>query len=528
VNSEERLNLYMNRESQKRNKGGKWEISFSPITRYSIVFCVIVLIIIFFGGAILSINQMKSKAELSLTGSDALISERVNGTIEFLESLADLPEFYDPEVPPIDKVKKLDQMSPHFGYMMICYVDADIIVYSDGSEPASLASREYMQQLFSTGQRQVTDSFAAGADGATLNYTVAVPLQDEEGELTGCLFSAIYFDEVEAILERTAQASGSDATLIGSQGQIMSSSKGVPYGSPVMEVLQDYTIFGTTPDKLQERMLAMQSGSYWSIQNGSLCYTTYQRIENTGWDMLCTIRFWEAFSEILPSLTLVAFLTILVCGGLLWLVRHYIEGQMKVVDMLVNSIGELEKKIYQNERPDNVDFNEILRLTSNGLSDSLTGVVTRSVFLKRAKEQISKLDSQTVSALLFVDMDNLKYINDTCGHSGGDIALQSIAYVLREYEKKYEGVAGRYGGDEFVLLLTGLDDESELRGILDEIVLRFQSEVGSGGQSIPIKCSIGVAVYHSGAGLEEMIADADEALYYVKHNGKGYYHIHQN
>ena len=127
MNSEERLNLYMNRESQKRNKGGKWEISFSPITRYSIVFCVIVLIIIFFGGAILSINQMKSKAELSLTGSDALISERVNGTIEFLESLTDLPEFYDPEVPPIDKVKKLDQMSPHFGYMMICYVDADYV-----------------------------------------------------------------------------------------------------------------------------------------------------------------------------------------------------------------------------------------------------------------------------------------------------------------------------------------------------------------------------------------------------------------
>jgi len=89
-------------------------------------------------------------------------------------------------------------------------------------------------------------------------------------------------------------------------------------------------------------------------------------------------------------------------------------------------------------------------------------------------------------------------------------------------------VAGRYGGDEFVLLVTGLDDEAELRSILDEIVLRFQSEIRSGGQEISIKCSIGVSVYRMGMSLEEMIADADEALYYVKQNGKGYYHIHQN
>ena len=62
---------------------------------------------------------------------------------------------------------------------MICYVDDDILVYSDGDEPASLASRDYMQRLFSTGRKQVTDSFAAGADGVTLNYTVAVPLKDK-------------------------------------------------------------------------------------------------------------------------------------------------------------------------------------------------------------------------------------------------------------------------------------------------------------------------------------------------------------
>lgn len=518
----------MNRKRKKGNTSDKWEVSFSPIMRYSTVFCVVVIIIVLLGGALLSLDLMKSNAKLSLIGSDAQISQRVNVTIELLESLADLQEFYDPDVLPIEKVKKLDQMSPHFGYMMICYVDSEILVYSDGSEPASLASREYMQQLFSTGQRQVTDSFAAGADGSTLNYTVAVPLTDPQGSITGCLFCAIYFDEVVEILEKEAKTSGSDAILIGTQGQIMSSSSGLPYGAAIMDLLKDYTLFGTTSDKLQEQLLAAQSGAYWSIQDGGLCYTTYKRIDNTGWDILSTVTFGTVFAGIMPSLLLVAVLTIIAGVGLLWGVRRYIARQSRVVDTLVHSIEDLEKKIYQNERPDNVDFNEILRLTSNGLSDSLTGVVTRSVFLKRAKEQIKKADLETVKALFFVDMDNLKYINDTCGHSGGDIALQSVAYILREYEKKYEGVAGRYGGDEFVLLVTGLDDEAELRSILDEIVLRFQSEIRSGGQEISIKCSIGVSVYRMGMSLEEMIADADEALYYVKQNGKGYYHIHQN
>lgn len=517
----------MNHTPQKK-KGGKWEISFSPITRYSAIFCVLIFVIVLLGGGVLSVSRMKSDAEASLTANHAQISQRVKGAIDLLESLASLPEFYDPSLPPIDKVKKLDQMSPYFGYMMLCYVDSDIIVYSDGSEPASLASRSYMQQLFSTGQRQVTDSFAAGADGATLNYTVAVPLLDTDGTITGCLFCAIYFDEVVQILGESASAHSSEATLIGTEGQIMSSTSGFPYGNSIMDVLRSGMLFGTTADRLEEHLLAAQPGSFWSFRDGSLHYTAYQRVNNTGWDILCSVNFGSTFSEIIPALLLVASLTVLSCLCLLWLMRRYIAGQMQVVDLLVHSVEELERRVYQNERPEDVDFQEVIRLTSNGLSDSLTGAVTRSVFMNQASSLLKKADPQLVQALCFIDMDNLKYINDNCGHAGGDIALKSLGYILREYEKKYDGVVGRYGGDEFVLLLTNLDDEKELHGILDELVLRLQSNVQSGGQSIPVQCSIGVSVYRPGAELEQMIADADEALYYVKQNGKGYYYIHRN
>ena len=514
-------------KGNQRKKDGKWNISFAPINRYSLLFCVLVIIVVFLGGGVLSVDRMRSNAEASLAASHARVSQRVEGAIGLLESLAGLPEFYDPGLPPIDKVKKLDQMSPYFGYMMICYVDSNIMVYSDGAEPASLASRDYMQRLFSTGQRQVTDSFAAGADGATLNYTVAVPLLDEQETITGCLFCAIYFDEVVEILGQSTGDGRAEATLIGSRGQVMSSTVGLPYGDSITDVLTNSLLLGTTADRLEEQLLAAQPDAFWSFRDGSLYYTTYQRVKNTGWDILCSVNFWACYEEMLPALMLVVGLTILLCIGLLWLVRRYISGQMKIVDLLVHSIEELENRIYRDERPETADFQEVLRLTSDGLTDSLTGAVTRSVFLTQAEALLKKAEPQMTQALCFVDMDNLKYINDSCGHASGDIALKSIGYILREYEKKYAGVVGRYGGDEFVVLLTSLDDEKELRNVLDELVLRLQSNIQSGGQSIPVQCSIGVSVYRPGAQLEQMIADADEALYYVKQNGKGYYHIQQ-
>ena len=200
------------RKNNQKTKDSNWNISFSPIFRYIFVFCLLTLLVSLIGGAVYSFHQMKSKARVLLTSVHAQTSQRINETISLLESLASLPEFYDSDIQPLEKVKKLDQMSPYFGYLMICYVDADITVYSDGSEPASLASRDYMQQLFSTGQRQVTDSFAAGADGVTLNYTVAVPLLDQQNNITGCLFSAIYFDEVAEILKQSAGINGSGGT----------------------------------------------------------------------------------------------------------------------------------------------------------------------------------------------------------------------------------------------------------------------------------------------------------------------------
>lgn len=295
-----------------------------------------------------------------------------------------------------------------------------------------------------------------------------------------------------------------------------------------MDYVREAHNIGVTADQLETELLAKTPGTYWSYRDGNLYYTMYNNIENTDWDILTTIDFWSIYRTIISGFLVIVALMAVLCSVIFFLVKRFISKQKEVVDMLVQSIQELEEKIYQDERPDNMDFREIIRLTSNGLSDGLTGVVTRSVFLKQAQAQLDKIPGDKITVLCFVDLDNLKKLNDTYGHKTGDTALKSIGYILREYEKKYDGVVGRYGGDEFVMLLTDIDDEDELRSVLESLVLRLHSDIGTKGESLPIQCSVGVAVRQQGSSLEQMIANADEALYFVKQNGKGYYKIYQD
>ncbi|MFR1638510.1 MAG: hypothetical protein ACLSVD_04630 [Eggerthellaceae bacterium] len=133
-------------------------------------------------GAVLAVRDMRDRADVSLTNAKARIESSVAESFKLLESLAEQPTLYERSVWVMDKVTMLDQVNEHFGYFLLCYVDDEMNVW-DVTGSASLASRDFMQKCYSTGQGLVTDSFAAGADGVTLNYVVLVPLFDG-GEMT--------------------------------------------------------------------------------------------------------------------------------------------------------------------------------------------------------------------------------------------------------------------------------------------------------------------------------------------------------
>lgn len=154
--------------------------------------------------------------------------------------------------------------------------------------------------------------------------------------------------------------------------------------------------------------------------------------------------------------------------------------------------------------------------------DALTGVFNRRYFLDRMNEELARvqrLESQQ-AAILMLDIDHFKVINDTWGHAAGDSALQQLGTILRSNARKIDTV-GRLGGEEFAILLIGTSPaESEsYAGRLRQMVA--DTPVAHEGKLIQMEVSIGVsAVYVTDANATVALARADRALYIAKQQGR--------
>jgi len=157
--------------------------------------------------------------------------------------------------------------------------------------------------------------------------------------------------------------------------------------------------------------------------------------------------------------------------------------------------------------------------------DSLTGLLNRGAALEALELDLARArrsEGGLELTILFIDLDELKKINDSLGHEGGDSAIRLVADALREATRASDVVA-RYGGDEFVvgwLGDRGSDDTSLLAARIGDLV---KSSVVSGdGAEITLGCSIGVAVSEPGdTSIETLIERADHALYASKAGGRG-------
>ena len=156
------------------------------------------------------------------------------------------------------------------------------------------------------------------------------------------------------------------------------------------------------------------------------------------------------------------------------------------------------------------------------LEDDLTGLKNRRGFKTAVKKQLAHASRhQTRAALLLIDMDNFKYLNDNFGHDTGDQALQLIAEHLNSCTRESD-ITARLGGDEFAVMLDMINSEEEAlevaRRIIDEnptldIAIDDQSRVS---------VSIGIALFpDDGLELSTLLKKADQALYRVKDQGKG-------
>ena len=153
--------------------------------------------------------------------------------------------------------------------------------------------------------------------------------------------------------------------------------------------------------------------------------------------------------------------------------------------------------------------------------DSLTGLPNRFLSLQRLQEMLHKASQEhNVVAILFLDMDDFKKVNDTLGHDTGDKILIEAAKRLEGCVQKTE-VVGRLGGDEFIILLDQLDNPSQAQPVAQQILEQFRSALQVDGREILLTMSIGISVYpYDGTDPAELLRNADSAMYHSKSEGR--------
>jgi diguanylate cyclase (GGDEF)-like protein len=163
-------------------------------------------------------------------------------------------------------------------------------------------------------------------------------------------------------------------------------------------------------------------------------------------------------------------------------------------------------------------------LEHQAFHDPLTGLANRLLFTDRIRHALSRRGGNV--ALLYIDLDDFKSVNDTLGHEAGDELLQETARRLLASLRTADTPA-RLGGDEFAVLLVDIS-EAHARIVAERILENFRAPFALAGRDVPVHASLGVALSDSGSvSVEQLMRDADTAMYVSKHGGKSGYSVYE-
>ena len=169
---------------------------------------------------------------------------------------------------------------------------------------------------------------------------------------------------------------------------------------------------------------------------------------------------------------------------------------------------------------------EIKRLAFH---DSLTGLANRVLLKERLELELAHAEREgTTLAVLFLDLDRFKLVNDSLGHSVGDWLLQEASGRLKECLRTSDTVA-RQGGDEFIVVLPDMKHQGNVKHVAEKILRSVQEVYKWDVHELFVTASIGIALYPlNGETVDDLLKNADAAMYYVKNKGKNNYQFYMD
>lgn len=239
----------------------------------------------------------------------------------------------------------------------------------------------------------------------------------------------------------------------------------------------------------------------------------------------------ELLRELLVQLSIYASIILILSLGIYWTFRirvlnpvnQLVDGAKRVAQGNYDEPVQLTSRDELGELTES--FNEMMRevqedqrqLDYRAHYDSLTGLPNRVLAMHRINTEINRaMHTQEQFAVLFLDLNNFKTINDTMGHPVGDALLVEIGKRLASVLRDSDMVA-RLGGDEFLMLLTNVQEVMEVQLVTDRLIRVISTPIKINSRELYIQCSVGIAFYPSdGNSAERLMANADNAMYQAK------------
>ncbi|HYJ41101.1 MAG TPA: EAL domain-containing protein [Steroidobacteraceae bacterium] len=166
------------------------------------------------------------------------------------------------------------------------------------------------------------------------------------------------------------------------------------------------------------------------------------------------------------------------------------------------------------------------QLRTLAFHDSLTLLANRSLFADRVHQAIRHIADGRTPAVLFIDLDNFKTVNDSLGHSAGDALLRAFAHRLVQSTRAGDTVA-RLGGDEFAVLIDHAPNIEAAMAVARQVLDACRQPFEIDGRPLRVGCSVGVALADRVSNVERLLRNADAAMYSAKSNGKGHAEVFQ-
>lgn len=272
--------------------------------KLSRIFCLAVIVCLLLAPWAGIFRYCSMAAVSSCSSAQGQIENNLKSTLNLLKIISEEPWMLPDDIPYREKAKRLDHYNEIWGYQMIRAVDTSGGVYrADHDEAVSnLNSREYIQTLWVTNEPQITDVFLAGADGKTLNYTVAVAVGGNAAN-NGAVFAAIYDSEVRAVLAEQPM----HTILLGKKQQCMSGNEESLLGATLESKLKGKKILGESMEAALLRVKNEESGTIWFFDGlVPTCYAFQKVGLDSGWIVLATVSYTEAIRQLMGAIVVSA------------------------------------------------------------------------------------------------------------------------------------------------------------------------------------------------------------------------------